>query len=268
MGMLSRFWAFVYSSGKEEAFWSTVKWILSRMGLAAVLDSIAAYLVWNELRAWQLFVLLVFITLAGIWIVNGIMFWLYRRRENGGREAATHPRQSIESIPNNEVDTSISPEPIFACPIQRAQEDDLSWWHIPIWLKKRGNSPIESYQRCTATLIFEEQGFFPHSQLDLRCQSPDNPAGDREFPLRVGDDRKLLIVAKRSEIVDKDSQVCPVYFTDQGYLINGVRQRLEHGIYRFHIELRCGEERWQSEPYVLTVPGPRMSNGHFILLKI
>jgi hypothetical protein len=77
MGRVSRLWDFIYHSGKEEAFWSTVGLIWAKLGGATLLAGITGYLTLGQLAGWQIFTLIVLMALAGVWIVNGIAFYLY-----------------------------------------------------------------------------------------------------------------------------------------------------------------------------------------------
>lgn len=160
------------------------------------------------------------------------------------------------------------PEPVFGCPYLEGQEDHVSWWHIPIWLKQGDDASVTAYEHCRAALIVEEAKYFPKSQINLRCQS-DKPQGDAEFALRLGEDPKKLPIAIRNEIPENASRSCPTYFTDEGFLQHNVREpRLESGTYKFKLEIRHEKLRWESSSYMLTVPGPRMSNGKFTLSKL
>lgn len=86
---------FIFKSGLEEGFWSTVKWLFYlKIGGVAVIDIIAAFLAWDKLEGWQIFCGLVFMSLVAIWIVNGFIFYFYpywqskRERTTGNRRPA------------------------------------------------------------------------------------------------------------------------------------------------------------------------------------
>lgn len=74
----SKLWQFVYLSGREEAFWSAIKFLVfQKFGLAAMLSGFTTWLAWEKIDWWLLFVVGVFVFLAGIWIVNGFVFGLF-----------------------------------------------------------------------------------------------------------------------------------------------------------------------------------------------
>jgi hypothetical protein len=108
MGILRTCFDFVFKSGLEEGFWSTVKWVLfAKIGGVTVVDIIVGYLAWGDLKPWQLILVLLFVSLIVIWLVNGVVFYLFpiwRSRKQKTAVQAAASQSEVEFLDRRELD--------------------------------------------------------------------------------------------------------------------------------------------------------------------
>lgn len=157
--------------------------------------------------------------------------------------------------------SSRTPPINFGSPIQVVSDKpELSWWHIPAWIRFRAPWHRETIERCSVHLLPYGQSN-PELPANLRWRSRDESAGDSRITLEHGASPVLVPVVRRNE-------TDPVaYITDDAWLVSRKPERpLEPGWYFWCLEVRSGGKKWPSpHVYMLTVPPKGSSNGHFIL---
>ena len=78
---MRNFWKFIWSSGKEEAFWTAFSWLAEwfnwrSVASGVILSSVAAILAWPKIEPWQLVLLIAFSMGIGVWAANGfLLLW-------------------------------------------------------------------------------------------------------------------------------------------------------------------------------------------------
>lgn len=83
---MRKFWKFLWSSGREEAFWGAVGWLAGQFNWPStvggvVLSSVTAILALPKvLDPWQFILLIAFSMGLGIWTVNGFVYFRDRRK--------------------------------------------------------------------------------------------------------------------------------------------------------------------------------------------
>jgi hypothetical protein len=153
---------------------------------------------------------------------------------------------------------SLSPLPVFGSPIQQSTKADYSWWHVPITLQVRAPWQKVKLSACTVHLVTPGIAGPP---IDMSWRTQDATASVNTMTLRHGN-TALVPMAARREAADGLTLI-----TNQSYLRDKkVTWNLNPRIYTWKLELRCGKKRWESPHYyVLRVPPPGDSNGHFTL---
>jgi len=168
----------------------------------------------------------------------------------------------------NDLKKKIPPTPIFGSPRQEAGQHYLSWWHIPITLYGGSDTPNGKIEHCTVHVL---RSALP---ANMRWQS-DDPRGDEEATLLEGRTR-LVPIAIRCEINDEvDASFGYIKdgvgrLTSTAYLRDGNFNKFtiasDKSPYIFKLLIRSGSKEWLSpHSYILKIPVPTHSNGHFIL---
>ncbi len=281
MESFRKFLGFVWNSGREEAFWSTVKWIFTKLGVVVVLDGVFAYLTWDNLKSWQLLLVMVFLAVAGIWIVNGIIFRFYlsEAKTNAISDASSDLGASdLVNIGPYQVSRQLLERLIyFGYPQQRSGDPPLSWWHVPIMLNRIEGCPVRELKSCR---VFLGESL---KQFKMRWRS-DQPEGSDTTDLRLGEDAKFIPIIERSEGgftfrvgggrgISTSAWIATI--TDEAFLLRGnPAAKLEYNSfmspqsiktgYRLSIELHCEEWLWRRH-YWVYVPQDGVNNGHFVM---
>jgi hypothetical protein len=153
---------------------------------------------------------------------------------------------------------SILPCPVFGSPIQQSSKADYSWWHVPITLQVRGPWQRLKLRHCTVHLVTPG---IAGPAIDMSWKTQDATASVNTMTIRHGVTALVPMVARR-EAADGLTLI-----TNQSYLRDKkVTWNLNPRAYTWKLELRCGKKRWEScHYYVLRVPPPGDSNGHFTL---
>ena len=153
---------------------------------------------------------------------------------------------------------SFSPQPVFGSPVQQSTKSDYSWWHVPVGIHVSGPWQKLSLSHCTVHLVTPGIGGPP---IDMSWRTQDATASVNTMTL--GHRAPVLVpVVARRESVDGLTLI-----TNQSYLRDRkVTWNLNPRAYAWKLELRCGKKRWESPHfYVVRVPPPGTSNGHFTL---
>ena len=148
--------------------------------------------------------------------------------------------------------------PVFGSPVQQSSKAGYSWWHVPVGFEVRAPWHKVRMLNCTVHLITVGIGGPP---IDL-CWMPDAGGVPRgAMTLHHGDPVLVPVVARR-ETADGMSLITnETYFREKKAVWN-----LNPRSYSWKLELRCGKKRWESPHYyVVRVPPPGVSNGHFTL---
>ena len=153
---------------------------------------------------------------------------------------------------------SLSPRPTFGSPVQQSTKPDYSWWHVPVSLEVLGPWQKLRLTDCTVHLITPGISAPP---IDMSWRTQDASVIVNTMTLAHRDTALVPMVARR-EAADGLTLL-----TNQSYLRNKkVTWNLNPHPYSWKLELRCGKKRWESPHYyVLRVPPPGYSNGHFTL---
>ncbi len=153
---------------------------------------------------------------------------------------------------------SIMPCPVFGSPIQQSTKADYSWWHVPITLQVQAPWQRLKLPHCTVHLVTPGIAGPP---IDMSWKTQDATASVNTMTVRHGGTALVPMVARR-EAADGLTLI-----TNQSYLRDKkVTWNLNPRAYTWKLELRCGKRRWESSHYyVLRVPPPGVSNGHFTL---
>lgn len=153
---------------------------------------------------------------------------------------------------------SLSPRPVFGSPVQQSSKPDYSWWHVPITIQIQGPWQTLSLPHCTVHLITPG---ISAPAIDMSWRTQDATASVNTLTLRHKN-TVLVPMAARREAADGLTLI-----TNQSYLRDKkVTWNLNPRTYTWKLELRCGKKRWESPHYyVLRVPPPGCSNGHFTL---
>jgi hypothetical protein len=83
---MRKFWKFLWTSGREEAFWGAVGWLAGQFSWPStvggvVLSSVTAILALPKvLEPWQFILLIVFSMGLGVWTVNGFIYCMHKRQ--------------------------------------------------------------------------------------------------------------------------------------------------------------------------------------------
>lgn len=153
---------------------------------------------------------------------------------------------------------SLSPQPIFGSPVQQSTKADYSWWHVPVTIQVQGPWQRLKLPSCTVHLVTPGINAPP---IDMSWRSQEASASINTMTLRHRLTALVPMVARR-EAADGLTLI-----TNQSYLRDRkVTWNLNPRTYTWKLELRCGKRRWESPHYyVLRVPPPGYSNGHFVL---
>jgi len=153
---------------------------------------------------------------------------------------------------------SLSPRPVFGSPVQQSTKADYSWWHVPIGIQVQGPWQALKLPHCTVHLVTPGISSPP---IDMSWRTQDASASVNTMTLRHRGTALVPMVARR-EAADGLTLI-----TNQSYLKDKrVTWNLNPRMYSWKLELRCGKKRWESPHYyVLRVPPPGISNGHFTL---
>ena len=153
---------------------------------------------------------------------------------------------------------SLSPRPIFGSPVQQSTKADYSWWHVPVTLNVLGPWQKLKLQHCTVHLITPGISAPP---IDMSWRTQDASSIVNTMTLRHRA-TALIPMAARREAADGLTLI-----TNQSYLRDKkVTWNLNPRVYTWKLEVRSGKKRWESPHYyVLRVPPPGVSNGHFTL---
>lgn len=153
---------------------------------------------------------------------------------------------------------SLTPRPVFGSPVQLSTKEDYSWWHVPIGIQVQGPWQALKLPQCTVHLVTPGISSPP---IDMSWRTEDATASINSRTLRHRAPALVPMVARR-EAVDGLTLI-----TNQSYLKDKkVTWNLNPRMYSWKLELRCGKKRWESPHYyVLRVPPPGVSNGHFTL---
>ena len=151
---------------------------------------------------------------------------------------------------------SLSPSPVFGSPIQQSTKADYSWWHVPVTVQVRGPWQALELHQCTVHLVTPSIATPP---IDLSWRTQNSTVNT--MTIRHGVTALVPMVARR-EAADGLTLI-----TNQSYLKDQkVTWNLNPRMYTWQLELRSGKKLWQSPHYyVLRVPPPGRSNGHFTL---
>lgn len=153
---------------------------------------------------------------------------------------------------------SLAPRPVFGSPVQQSTKPDYSWWHVPVGIHVMGPWQGIKLSHCTVHLVTPGISAPP---IDMSWRTQDATACINTMTLRHRDMALVPMVARR-EAADGLTLI-----TNQGYLRDKkVTWNLNPRTYTWKLELRCGKRHWESPHYyVLRVPPPGCSNGHFTL---
>lgn len=153
---------------------------------------------------------------------------------------------------------SLSPSPVFGSPVQQSTKADYSWWHVPITVQVQAPWQKLKLSSCTVHLVTPGIAAPP---IDMSWKTQDATACVNTMTLRHGS-TLLVPMAARREAADGLTLI-----TNQSYLRDKkVTWNLNPRVYTWKLELRSGKKRWESPHYyVLRVPPPGISNGHFTL---
>ena len=165
----------------------------------------------------------------------------------------------IRSLSHTFADlATLSPRPVFGSPLQQSTKADYSWWHVPITLQVQAPWQKVKLSACTVHLVTPGIAGPP---IDMSWKTQDATACVNTMTLRHGA-TALVPMAARREAADGLTLI-----TNQSYLRDKkVTWNLNPRVYTWKLELRCGKKRWESSHYyVLRVPPPGNSNGHFTL---
>ena len=158
----------------------------------------------------------------------------------------------------------------FDAPRQCARELTISWWHVPVIVKRPSFFRRNEIPQCTVHLLLYSNGDI-QTTFDLRWQSRDYAQGTSEVLLQYG--RPLLVPVvwrdeRRFGAENKDSDP-NAYITDQEKLMNWQENHYpltpRDNQYRMKLVVRSGHRKWVSPHYyALRVPEKGVSNGQFI----
>jgi len=153
---------------------------------------------------------------------------------------------------------SLSPNPVFGSPIQQSTKADYSWWHVPVTVQVQAPWQKLKLSACTVHLVTPGIAAPP---IDMSWRSQDATACVNTMTLRHSG-TVLVPMAARREAADGLTLI-----TNQSYLRDKkVTWNLNPRTYTWKLELRSGKKRWESPHYyILRVPPPGVSNGHFTL---
>jgi len=153
---------------------------------------------------------------------------------------------------------SFSPQPVFGSPIQDSSKPGYSWWHVPISIQVMAPWQQHKLAYCTVHLVTPGISALP---IDMSWKTQNAATSINVMSLRHGATALVPMVARR-ETADGLTLI-----TNQSYLKDKkVTWNLNPRIYTWKLELRCGKKRWESSHYyMLRVPPPGASNGHFTL---
>lgn len=153
---------------------------------------------------------------------------------------------------------SLSPQPMFGSPVQQSTKADYSWWHVPVTLHVAAPWQKLKLPRCTIHLMTPGINAPP---IDMSWRTQDASTIINTMTLCHRATALVPMVARR-EAADGLTLI-----TNQSYLRDKkVTWNLNPRSYSWKLELRCGKRRWESPHYyVLRVPPPGSSNGHFSL---
>lgn len=153
---------------------------------------------------------------------------------------------------------SLSPRPIFGSPVQQSTKADYSWWHVPVTLNIQGPWQKVKLPQCTIHLVTSGINA-PPIDMSWRTQDASTIINTMNLHHRM---TALVPMVARREAADGLTLI-----TNQSYLRDKkVTWNLNPRRYVWKLEMRCGKKRWESSHYyVLRVPPPGYSNGHFNL---
>jgi hypothetical protein len=164
------------------------------------------------------------------------------------------------------------PEVRFGSPEDLSTEPFLTWWHISVMVKvKRGwRGLVESADLEHGKVILIFEGPDRRSALPLLWQSLEGP---KEYATKqVAKQPKTIPVVVRSEKDCLSPFALPAgvaRVTDQSMLIH---QRaftdLEPGSYKMRLRVQSMGGTWDSQTFILSVPGPDTQNDKFQLSEI
>ncbi len=160
---------------------------------------------------------------------------------------------------------TMRPHPKFLAPYQGAgaEEANISWWHVPVTLSLYGS--IEGAQIWLVRLWGDNP---PGDGIALRWQSRDRAEGVSRETLRKGERLNVPIAIRDETWTRGDGDSPRAFITNENYLKRDSPHRwpLYAGVYEFWLEVRRGDSVWRSPyRYVLRIPQPGQSNGHFTL---
>ena len=153
---------------------------------------------------------------------------------------------------------SITPLPVFGSPVQQSTKPDYSWWHVPISLQVMGPWQSLKLPHCTIHLVTPGISGPP---IDMSWRTQDATASVNTMTLRHRATALVPMVARRETVDGLTLITNQTYLRDKKVIWN-----LNPHMYSWKLELRCGKKRWESPHYyVVRVPPPGVSNGHFNL---
>ena len=153
---------------------------------------------------------------------------------------------------------SLTPHPVFGSPVQQSTKSDYSWWHVPVTIQVLGPWQKLKLPHCTVHLVTPG---ITAPAIDMSWRPQEATACVNTMTIRHRATALVPLVARR------ESADGLTLITNQTYLRDTkVIWNLKQRIYCWKLELRCGKKRWESPHYyVLQVPPPGASNGHFTL---
>ncbi|MDX1435033.1 MAG: hypothetical protein R3286_21520 [Gammaproteobacteria bacterium] len=153
---------------------------------------------------------------------------------------------------------SLSPQPIFGSPVQQSSKPDYSWWHVPVGIQVAAPWQKIKLSHCTVHLVTPGISAPP---IDMSWRTQDATASVNTMTLDHRGVALVPVVARR-EAGDGLTLI-----TNQSYLRDRkVNWNLNPRTYTWKLEVRCAKKRWESPHYyVVRVPPPGVSNGHFTL---
>jgi hypothetical protein len=158
---------------------------------------------------------------------------------------------------------AMRPQVIFGCPQQpldARSNSRISWWHVPVMLKKAQLIRTNVVRRASVRLVSPDGG----SGISLRWYSRDHrPHGVSVLDLDTG---RIYLVPVVIRDEDGDGRA---FITNEDWMLEKSDKHkwpLTYGRHDFWLQVWSGEHHWRSDYlYRITVPRSDISNGPFTM---
>ncbi len=201
-----------------------------------------------------------FVVVVG-WIIVGLYSGEAWQSKSAQKEAQIKKAPTDEKPDHSELVH-------IGVPCQRASEPFLSWWQVPIRLRR--GFGLNSLEECFVYL--GEDSLFL-TEKNMRWRS-DEERGSAKTTLYVGPDAQWVPIIIRSEkrITTKwgDLPNGTARITGESWLVHGQPDDLLPKHYIVKLEIRSfdrqlpSEMRW-SKKFIIDVPEGQEGNGHFLM---